>query len=643
MQTAQSHIRDILGKKGSLARLPENFEFRASQLQMAETIMESLINKIPAIIEAGTGTGKTFGYLVPVMLSGRKCVISTGTKNLQEQIFFKDIPFLSKSTGLKADSMLMKGRKNYLCLHRYHQFFSTPSILDPVKIETGKRIEQWIKGTEFADRAELPWLSDDDPVWERISSTSDQCLGSDCFHVEECYLNKLRRRAARAGIIIVNHHLFFADIMVKQGGFGEIIPRFEAAVFDEAHKIEEIATTYFGTSLSTGQLLELVKDVEKGSDLSGHADKKEKMSLLYKIKSQVEQIHRLFLEAEDKGRLDNQWIKKVHEGPFRMIRESLGRIREKAGPSIAHRADELSQSLETLFSMDDPNLLHWYEKRKKGIVFHSSPLDVSDDMRKHLYARVKTVIFTSATLSTDGNFSYIRSRLGIPETRIEGIYPSHFDYERQTLMYIPEDMPSPNTPSFSDMAAEKIREILEITSGRALVLFTGYFNLNHVHRYLSGKIPYTVYKQGDAPRSSLLDKFRQDIHSVLLATGSFWQGVDVPGEALICLIVDKLPFDSPGDPLVAARIESIRSRGGNPFTEYQLPAAVIALKQGLGRLIRKSSDRGVICILDTRIIKSSYGRFFFDSLPKIPTSHDLSDIRRFVENSVKAADNHTND
>lgn len=631
MQTVRSHIRDIFGKNGRLSGFIENFEFRASQLQMAETIMESLVNEVPAIVEAGTGTGKTFGYLVPVMLSGRKCVISTGTKNLQEQVFFKDIPLLSEAAGLKVDSMLMKGRKNYLCLHRYHQFFSTSSILDPPKAEAGKRIEQWIKGTEFADRAELPWLSDNDLLWEYISSTSDQCLGSDCLHMEECYLNRLRKRAAQAKIIIVNHHLFFADTMIKKGGFGEIIPRFEAAVFDEAHKMEETATTYFGASISTGQLLDLKKDFERENEKTSEANKKDTMHLLNSMKSPVEQIHGLFLEVEDKGRLHNEWIKMLHEGPFKTIRESLYHIREKAGQAVAHRAEDLSQSLETVFSVDDPNLFHWYEKRKKGIIFHSSPLDVSDNMREHLYAKIKTVVFTSATLSTNGSFTYIRSRLGIPENGIEGIYSSHFDYERQTLMYIPKDMPSPNAPGFSDTAAEKIREILEITSGRALVLFTGYNNLNHVHRLLSGKIPYTVYKQGDAPRSSLLEKFRRETHSVLLATGSFWQGVDVPGEALLCLIVDKLPFDSPGDPLVAARIDSIRSRGGNPFTEYQLPAAIISLKQGLGRLIRKNSDRGVISILDSRIIKSRYGRFFLDSLPKIPISHDLSDIPQFLE------------
>lgn len=644
MPTVPNHIKDIFGERGSLSKSLDHFEFRSSQLQMAGVIRDALREKVPAIIEAGTGTGKTFGYLVPVMLSGKKCVISTGTKNLQEQIFFKDIPLISKSTGLQVDSMLMKGRKNYLCLHRYHQFFSIPSVLDPVKIETGKRIEQWVKVTEFADRAELTWLSDDDPLWDNLTCTSDQCLGSDCFHMEECYLNRLRKRAARAEIIIVNHHLFFADIIVKKGGFGEIIPRFEVAVFDEAHKIEEIATTYFGVSISTGQLIDFIKDAEEENKKSSEGDKKDTLNLLNRMRSPIEQMQRLFLEVDDKGRLNNDLLGKIREGPSGTIRECLHRLREKGSRSIASRADDLSQSIEKVFSVGDPNLLHWYEKRKKGIVFHSSPLDISDHLREFLYDKIKTIIFTSATLATDGSFTYIRSRLGIPESRAEGIYPSHFDYGRQTLMYIPEDMPSPNDPGFSDMVAKRIFEILEMTSGRALILFTSYLNLNKVHKHILGKIPYTIYKQGDAPRSALLEKFRQETHSVLLATGSFWQGIDVPGEALSCLIVDKLPFDSPGDPLVAARIESIRSQGGNPFIEYQLPAAIISLKQGLGRLIRKNSDRGVISILDSRIIKSRYGHFFFDSLPRIPVSHDLSDIRYFFEGpALDTEDSPSND
>ena len=633
MPNISNPIEDILGEKGSLSRSFQGFEFRPAQVQMALLISEALRNRGQVIIEAGTGTGKTMGYLVPIIMSGKKTVISTGTINLQEQIFFKDIPIISKTTGLKVDSLMMKGRKNYLCLHRYHQYFSFPSILKPDgdAVRVRERFDGWLKKTKIGDRAELPWLADNDPLWEAVSSNSDQCQGIECIHREGCFLNALRKRAAQAEIIIVNHHLFFADIMVKQGGFGEIIPRFQAVVFDEAHKIEEIATNYFGVNLSTGQLVAFVKDVEKETEELCDTDKQEIKRHLNIIRSCTEQIQDLFYQSDEKGRLIGDGVLRIHEGPSADIRKGLNYIQQRLGHAIAARAEDMGRSLEVIFSSDDPDWLNWYEKRERGMVFHASPLDVSKSMRELLYDNVKTIIFTSATLSTNGNFDYIRSCLGIPENAFEGIYPSHFDFKTQTIMYVPNDLPSPNSKDFAVEAAKRVIEILEITSGRALILFTSYSNLNIVYELVSGKLPYTVYRQGDAPRSILLERFRQDTHSVLLATGSFWQGVDVPGDALSCLIVDKLPFDSPGDPLVAARIESIRSKGGNPFMEYQLPSAIISLKQGFGRLIRKRSDRGVLAILDGRILTARYGRFFFDSLPEMTVSNEMEDVRRFFE------------
>jgi len=631
MAPISNSIEHILGKGGPLARSSMDFEFRPAQVQMALLISEALRNHTQAIIEAGTGTGKTMGYLVPVIISNKKCVISTGTKTLQEQIFFKDIPFISEATGLKVDSFMMKGRRNYLCLHRYHQYFSLPSLLETERDKLRERFEGWLKKTEFGDRAELPWLADDDPLWEAISSSSDQCQGTECIHREDCFLNSLRRRAAQAEIIIVNHHLFFADIMVKKGGFGEIIPRFQAAVFDEAHKIEETATTYFGVNLSTGQLVDFVKDVEKEAEESSDKDKNEIKKHLNIIRNCVIQIQAFFPQSDEKGRLEEEELLRIHEGPSADIRNGLNYIRQRFGQAVSARAEDLRRSLEMIFSSNDPNQLNWYEKSRKGMIFHTSPLDISGSMRELLYDKVKTIVFTSATLSTNGKFDYVRSRLGISENALEGIYPSHFNFKTQTLMYVPKDLPAPNSIDFALQVAKRIIEILKITSGRALVLFTSYFNLNIVNQLINGRMPYTVYRQGDAPKSILLEKFRQDTHSVLLATGSFWQGVDVPGETLSCLIIDKLPFESPGDPLVAARIKSIDSRGGNPFMEYQLPSAIISLKQGLGRLIRKSSDRGLLAVLDVRILVSRYGHFFFDSLPEMTMSHEMEDIRRFFQ------------
>ncbi len=633
-------IKGILGQDGMLAQSLSGFEFRSSQLQMALLLEEALQKKIPAIVEAGTGTGKTFGYLVPIILSGKKAVISTGTKNLQEQIYHKDIPLLQKATNLNINAMIMKGRKNYLCLYWYHQFFSQPSLLKTGMENTRKKIEKWLKKTRFADRSEISWLADDDALWDELSSTSDQCLGSKCMFLDDCFLNRLRSRAAKSKIIIVNHHLFFADMKVKKGGFGEIIPRFQVAVFDEAHTIEEIATGYFGEILSTNQLMELVNDLEKETKDLQDTDKGKLKIHLNRIMTGSENLRGFFNEQGERGRIDHAALSEINKGPGREIRKGLKYIQEKAGlevldnaalQALLARTGELDQLLDNILCTRDSNWLNWYEKRKKSLVLHASPLDISERMNEALYQKLQTAVFTSATLSTNKTFNYIRSRLGLPDTTLEGLYPSHFDFGNQTLMYLPRDLPNPNASDFASKVAIRITEILRKTYGRALVLFTSYHNLNLVFQILKGNIPYTILRQGDAPRSILLDEFRRDIHSVLLATASFWQGVDVPGESLSCLIIDKLPFESPGDPLVAARIDAIRDRGGNPFTEYQVPSAIISLKQGLGRLIRNNSDRGVLSVLDVRVMTSRYGRFFLESLPQIPISHDLDDITRFFK------------
>ncbi len=633
-------IEHFLGPNGILAGNLKDFEFRPSQLQMALDLEKSIQQKIPALVEAGTGTGKTFGYLVPVVLSGKKTVISTGTKNLQEQIYFKDIPLLRTAARMKIDAVIMKGRKNYLCLHRYRQFFAQPSLLNSAMNEMGKKIEEWIQTTQFADRSEVEWLKDDDLLWDSISSTSDQCLGSECTFLNDCFLGKLRSRAAGARIIIVNHHLFFADMKVKEGGFGEIIPRFQVAVFDEAHTVEEIAASYFGESISTRQISDFAGEFEREIKNKKEGIKRPATGHLKTIRAETEILKGLFLDKKDKGRLEDDDFIKMDAGPVRNIRNALSAIR--ANPdlkafendkirALLTRAKELNQGLEEISGKKEETWLNWYERRNKSLILYTSPLDISQSLNQRLYEKLETVIFTSATLSTGGSFTYIHSRLGLPEKFIQGIYLSDFDFATQTLMYIPEKMPLPADPDFSRAVAEQIQAILEKTKGRALVLFTSHYNLNIAHQILKNQIPYTLYKQGDAPRSVLLEAFKRDVSSVLMATGSFWQGVDVPGETLSCLIIDKLPFDSPGEPLVGAKIDAIRNRGGNPFFEYQVPSAIISLKQGLGRLIRKSSDRGILSILDIRIRNTRYGKIFLKSLPPMPISRDLDDIDAFFE------------
>jgi ATP-dependent DNA helicase DinG len=628
---------DILGPEGLLARSLEGFEFRPSQVDMASQIEEALIRKTPALVEAGTGIGKTFGYLVPLILSGKKVVISTGTKNLQEQIYFKDIPLLRAATGLKPDAMMMKGRKNYLCLHRYHQLPAQESFLKARGKALQGRMEKWLKETRFADRAELPWLADDTSLWDELSCSSEQCLGTNCLYFENCFLNELRRAAARSSIIIVNHHLFFADLKIKRSGFGEVIPRFQVVVFDEAHNVEETATDYLGESISTNQLAELVSDLEKETKTLQKAENAHFNMHLAALKSQIEYLRHWFDSGENRERLDTPSLDELRRKPGREVRAALKKIaldlEERAFEKLQAytiRAQELHSLLALVLESRESDWLTWYERRNTGITLHASPLDISERLKSLLYTQVETTIFTSATLSTNGTFDYFKSRLGLSEA-VEAIYPSHFDFNNHCLLYIPRDLPLPSSPHFPAAIAGRILEILERTRGRALVLFTSYHNLNMVHTMIRDKVPYALQRQGDAPRSTLLDAFRKDVHSVLLATGSFWQGVDVPGEALSCVIVDKLPFDSPGDPLVAARIEAITSRGGNSFFEYQVPSAIISLKQGLGRLIRKATDRGVLSVLDNRINTKPYGKLFLESLPEIPLTRDLADIKRFFE------------
>ena len=634
MHETISKIEDILGKDGLLSRSFRDFEFRPTQIQMAELIEEAIIDKKQVIIEAGTGVGKTMGYLVPVIASRKKTVISTGTKNLQEQIFFKDLPVITKAMGVRINTLLMKGRTNYICLNRYHQHFDSISFLRPEMAELRQRIDSWLLKTGSGDRAELAWMKDNDSVWDLISSSSDRCIGPECLHRGDCYIMNLRRLAAKADIIIVNHHLFFADLMLKSDGFGEIIPRFEAVVFDEAHKVEEVATTYFGAGISSGQLLDLVTDAQKEAEENKVEDLIKAKKKLTSIRTGITLLDAAFSGAPEKGRINIQETEAEYKDALDSIRKGLRFIQSVYENPLSIRAQELENSIEMIFNKGKGDWLEWYEKKKRGVSFHASPLDIAGNMQEQLYTRVKSIVFTSATLSVNSTFDYIRTRLGISEDALEAICPSHFDFKEKVILYIPDDLPLPNNGDFVARITDRISEILKLSSGRALVLFTSYHNLNSVYSSLIDKLPYRIFKQGEAPRTVLLEKFREDTHSVLLATGSFWQGVDVPGETLSCLIIDKLPFDSPGEPLVAARIEVINQRNGNPFMEYQVPSAIIALKQGLGRLIRKSSDRGILAVLDKRIIKSGYGRFFINSLPEMKMSKSLKDLNGFIDNDI---------
>jgi ATP-dependent DNA helicase DinG len=448
--------------------------------------------------------------------------------------------------------------------------------------------------------------------------------------------------------VIVNHHLFFADAKIKRSGFGEIIPRFQVAVFDEAHKVEDVATAHLGESLSTHQIAELVTDLEQGlAELEKDRDSAPVQESTRGVRAATEQMRQHFEGGPDRGRLGADALSEIRRGSAREIRKGLRSILKHAGQqrmnhqwihALCARAERVVHLLDEILQDKEEGCLRWYERRRRSVILHASPLDITERMEEILFDRVHSAVFTSATLSTGGTLDYIRSRLGLEGEVLEGVYPSHFNFQDQTLLYIPKDLPSPSSAGFGQRAAKRVKEILKMTQGRALVLFTSYRNLNVTHRFLQEGLPFAVYRQGEAPRSFLLDRFRQDIHSVLLATGSFWEGVDVPGEALSCLVIDKLPFDAPNDPLVAARIDLIRQRGGNPFMEYQVPSAILTLKQGLGRLIRMATDRGILTILDVRVLTSRYGAQFLKSLEEIPVTHRLEDIGRFFSREDAVAE-----
>lgn len=632
-------ILNILGEGGLLAKNLPGYEYRNSQISMAVFIKQAIAEQISAFIEAGTGIGKTFGYLVPVMLSGKKTVVSTGTKNLQEQIFHKDIQILFKAGVPEVDVIMMKGRQNYLCLYKFHQVFLQNSFF-PDKNNLYSQLEEWINATEFADREELHWLSDNTALWDALSSGSESCLGSECPFSADCFIAKLRLRAAKAQIIIVNHHLLSAELKMRKHGFGEIIPRFKVILFDEAHSLEGIATSHLGERLSSNQIAELADDCNKTLSCLDQKDAEAMSRAVSAIKANSVRFYDFFPthnEHSEKNILDENLRERLFIEIFEPIKKELEVLigeSEKfisADPdflNIMSRSKVIFETISGFENIPAKEWLNWYEKKTRSVSIYSAPLNIAFQMKELLYDKVESAIFTSATLSAAGDFSFIKERLGLGDA-VEKVYPSHFDLKNNALIFVPQKMPEPSNPDFTSKLADAICEILTISHGRALVLFTSYRNLNFVYNRVNGEIPYKIFIQGEAPKSILLRNFKENINSVLFATSSFWEGVDVPGSSLSCVILDKLPFDSPGEPLTAARIEMLRADGKNPFMDYQIPSAILHLRQGFGRLIRTSSDRGIVAIMDSRIITARYGSLFIDSLGTVPLTRSLKDIGSF--------------
>ena len=581
---------------------------------MAAAVADTLASGGVLLAEAGTGTGKTLAYLVPAILSGQRVLISTGTKNLQEQIYFKDLPILERALQVRFTATYMKGRANYLCLHRLQQARTQGSHAEL------EAIAEWSAITDTGDRAELEDLPEHSPTWNEVAATADTCLGSDCPQFQECFVTRMRQRAAASDLVIVNHHLLCADAAVRQSSYGEVIPTCHYAVIDEAHQLEDVATQYFGIAVSSYRLDDLGRDVERVLNAGVIADDDGG------IRRQVRRVDdhaRAFFgaltlarasrgQANERLRVGPDWFGEIVTDGLALISgldglESVlqlaatGATSPDAGEdvvSLARRAGELRDQLRFLMAASDPHHVYFIETRGRGVFLRAAPIDVADILQEVLFDRMRATILTSATLTVEGSFQYVRGRLGVPLAAAEVSIPSEFDYAAQAVLYLPRRMPSPKSAEFGDAAARETLEILRRTRGRAFVLFTSYGVLRAVHERMAPVLPYPMLVQGDAPRSVLLQRFRDTPHAVLLATASFWQGVDVAGEQLSCVIIDKLPFASPGDPITAARVEAITADGGDAFHEYQVPLAVLTMLQGLGRLIRHRDDRGVLAVLD---------------------------------------------
>ena len=710
-------VDQVFADRGPLSRALPEFEPRPGQREMAVAVAETLETGGRILVEAGTGTGKTLAYLVPAILSRQRVLVSTGTKNLQEQIYFKDLPALAQALGVRFTATCMKGRANYLCLQRLETMCdmgasSSSGVRSPKsghsKADTGRRtsdpgrrlpdpllamIAEWAQETKTGDRAELGDLPEDMALWNDLAATSETCVGSNCPHYDDCFITRMRRRAAQSDVVIVNHHLLCADAAVRQSEYGEVIPACAYGVIDEAHQLEDVATQYFGIAVSNYRVEQLCHEAEQvAASERREAAPEVAMARGQAIERLRDHARAFFMGlqlgrmaaadaraggdgymrgsgrrwaapadaagAEDRIRLTSEFLADNADAGHELaealesVEQAFYEVRtaasadEPAGHSasekrqaqqpegredalaIARRAGEIRDDLRFLLRAHDPDFVYYLETRGRGVFLRASPIEVAGIVRSQVLDRFQAVVLTSATLSVAGSFDYVRGRLGA-HPAAELSLPSEFDYSQQTILYLPPRMPDPRSPAFAEAAATQIVEILERTRGRAFVLFTSYAMLRAVQPVVEAALSFPILVQGTGARSLLLQQFRTTPNAVLLATSSFWQGVDVAGEALSCVIVDKLPFASPADPVTSARIDAIARRGGEPFWEYQVPLAILTLQQGLGRLIRHRRDRGVLSVLDPRLRTKAYGQTFLAALPPAPVTSSLDAIGRF--------------
>ncbi|MCP4701606.1 MAG: ATP-dependent DNA helicase [Gammaproteobacteria bacterium] len=632
---------ELLSEQGPLASAISGFLPRASQQAMADAIGETLDNGDSLVCEAGTGTGKTFAYLTPALVSGKKVIISTGTKNLQDQLFHRDLPVVRDALKLPVSIALLKGRANYLCLQRLQQSGQTGELFpDRRTVDHFEQVRAWAGRTRAGDIAELSGIPEKSEVWRKVTSTAENCLGQQCPKFNQCYLLKARRKACEADVLVINHYLFFADMALRDEGFGELLPGTEAVILDEAHQLADIATNFFGIAFSGKQCDELCRD-------SIAAEKIEAGDCpdIARLAGETEQATRNLRAAFGKTPQRSAWHVLSRNTAFgealtalrdklKALENALKEIakRGKALESCSRRSGDLSEHLELITVNPPEDQVQWFETFPRGFMLHLTPLAVADGFQSFREAQKCAWVFTSATLSVAGNFSHFCNELGVVDARTER-WESPFDFSRSALFYVPQGMPEPRNSGFTQATVNAALPILAASRGRAFLLFTSHRALQEAAELLENKkLDFPLLVQGSMPRNELLAQFRTLGNAILLGTGSFWEGVDVRGEALSCVIIDKLPFASPGDPVMEARIKHMRNNGGNPFMDYQLPQAAIALKQGTGRLIRDVTDRGVLVLCDPRLVSKPYGRVFLDSLPPMPKTRRLEKVQAFFAN-----------
>jgi ATP-dependent DNA helicase DinG len=619
-----------------MARCIDAFQPRPQQQEMATAVEQAISDYQTLICEAGTGTGKTFAYLVPALLSGQTVIISTGTKNLQDQLFQKDLPLVRQALEVPVQTALLKGRSNYLCLYRLQVTEEEGRLASREMVHQLRMVREWAGRTDSGDITEFMDIGEESPLWPMVTSTVDNCLGSECPGFNDCHVMKARREASAADVVVINHHLLMADMVLREDGFGELLPSANAYIIDEAHQLPEIATNFFGQNLSGRQLLELAKDTVSEFHSSATDSKG-----LVKAAEKLEYSVRDFRLALGNNLQRQPWSQlsgepKVAE-QLETLEEALKALDEQL-EALAERSKGLENCLErcqvllgrlALFTAEEsPDQVYWVDVYSRSFLLCCTPLNVAEPFRKRMEEHKSAWVFASATLAVNGRFDHYAGQLGLEEART-ALWDSPFDFRSHALFYVPPDMPQPNSPTYVEAVVEAAMPVLEASRGRAFLLFTSHRALKQAAELLQGRLDYPMLVQGDYPRNELLRRFREQGNAVLLGTGSFWEGVDVRGEALSCVIIDKLPFAAPDDPVLQARAEALRSRGGNPFMELQVPQAVIALKQGVGRLIRDVNDRGVMVLCDPRLVSKPYGQVFLNSLPPMLRTRKLELVQRF--------------